>query len=392
MFEQGLWQLTGWQTLAYTLVLTHLSIVCVTVYLHRCQAHRAMDMHPALAHFFRFVGWFTISTITKEWVSVHRKHHAKCETVDDPHSPVIKGLKTVLFTGAELYADEIENEETIKRYSKGCPEDWIEKNLYQKYKMLGIFLMLAVNIILLGPIGITVWAIQMAWMPFHAAGVINGVGHAFGYRNFECSDAARNIVPWGIWIGGEELHNNHHTYPNSAKLSVKKWEFDIGWMYIRTFEILGLVKNVRRGPVVHVDNNKLELDFDSALAAANNRFQIMAKFYKTVIKPVVAEQKQNADESTQALFKRAKGIIAKEDSLLTDKYRDQLSELVSADEIMEKVYHMKQQLLLVWKKRSSSSEELLSAMQLWCKEAEESGIRVLQDFAGSLKQYSTKLA
>jgi len=392
MFEQGLWQLTGWQTLAYTLVLTHLSIVCVTVYLHRCQAHRAMDMHPALAHFFRFVGWFTISTITKEWVSVHRKHHAKCETVDDPHSPVIKGLKTVLFTGAELYADEIENEETIKRYSKGCPEDWIEKNLYQKYKMLGIFLMLAVNIILLGPIGITVWAIQMAWMPFHAAGIINGVGHAFGYRNFECSDAARNIVPWGIWIGGEELHNNHHTYPNSAKLSVKKWEFDIGWMYIRAFEILGLVKNVRRGPVVHVDDNKLELDFDSALAAANNRFQIMAKFYKNVIKPVVAEQKQNADESTLALFKRAKGIIAKEDSLLSDKYRDQLGELVSADEIMEKVYHMKQQLLLVWKKRSSSSEELLSAMQLWCKEAEESGIRVLQDFAGSLKQYSTKLA
>jgi len=392
MFEQGLWQLTGWQTLAYTLVLTHISIVCVTVYLHRCQAHRAMDMHPALAHFFRFVGWFTISTITKEWVSVHRKHHAKCETVDDPHSPVIKGLKTVLFTGAELYADEIENEETIKRYSKGCPEDWIEKNLYQKYKMLGIFLMLAVNIILLGPIGITVWAIQMMWMPFHAAGVINGVGHAFGYRNFECSDAARNIVPWGIWIGGEELHNNHHTYPNSAKLSVKKWEFDIGWMYIRAFEILGLVKNVRRGPVVHVDDNKLELDFDSALAAANNRFQIMAKFYKNVIKPVVAEQKQNADESTLALFKRAKGIIAKEDSLLSDKYRDQLGELVSADEIMEKVYHMKQQLLLVWKKRSSSSEELLSAMQLWCKEAEESGIRVLQDFAGSLKQYSTKLA
>jgi len=392
MFEQGLWQLTGWQTLAYTLVLTHISIVCVTVYLHRCQAHRAMDMHPALAHFFRFVGWFTISTITKEWVSVHRKHHAKCETVDDPHSPVIKGLKTVLFTGAELYADEIENEETIKRYSKGCPEDWIEKNLYQKYKMLGIFLMLAVNIILLGPIGITVWAVQMAWMPFHAAGIINGVGHAFGYRNFECSDAARNIVPWGIWIGGEELHNNHHTYPNSAKLSVKKWEFDIGWMYIRAFEILGLVKNVRRGPVVHVDDNKLELDFDSALAAANNRFQIMAKFYKNVIKPVVAEQKQNADESTLALFKRAKGIIAKEDSLLSDKYRDQLGELVSADEIMEKVYHMKQQLLLVWKKRSSSSEELLSAMQLWCKEAEESGIRVLQDFAGSLKQYSTKLA
>ncbi|MEY8204935.1 MAG: transposase [Bermanella sp.] len=392
MFEQGLWQLNGWQTLVYTLVLTHLSIVCVTVYLHRCQAHRAMDMHPALAHFFRFVGWFTISTITQEWVSVHRKHHAKCETADDPHSPVVKGLKTVLLTGAELYAKEIRNEETIQRYSKGCPQDWIEINLYQKHKKLGIFLMLAINIVLLGPIGITVWALQMMWMPFHAAGVINGIGHAIGYRNFECSDASRNIVPWGIWIGGEELHNNHHTYPNSAKLSVKKWEFDIGWMYIRTFEILGLVKNVRRGPVVHVDDNKLELDFDSALAAANNRFQIMAKFYKSVIKPLVAEQRQHADASSQQLFKRAKGILAKEDSLLSDQYRHQLNELVSADEIMEKVYHMKQQLLLVWKKRSASREELLSAMQHWCQEAEESGIRVLQDFAGSLKQYSTKLA
>ncbi len=392
MFEQGLLELTGWQTLAYTLVFTHISIVCVTVYLHRCMAHRAMDMHPALAHFFRFVGWFTISTITKEWVSVHRKHHAKCETEDDPHSPVVKGLKTVLLGGAELYKDEIENPETISRYSKGCPDDWVENNVYQKYKMLGIFILLALNVVLLGPIGITVWAVQMVWMPFHAAGVINGIGHAIGYRNFECADASRNITPWGIWIGGEELHNNHHTYPNSAKLSVKKWEFDIGWMYIRMFEMLGLVKNVRRGPVVHVDDNKLELDFDAALAAANNRFQIMAKFYKTVIKPVVAEQAQNADQSTQALFKRAKRIIAKEDSLLNDKYRQQLTELVSADEIMETVYDMKQQLLQVWKKRTSSKDELLSAMQKWCKDAEESGIRSLQDFAQSLKQYSTKLA
>ncbi len=392
MFEQGLLELGGWQTLLYTLVLTHISIICVTVYLHRCQAHRAMDMHPALAHFFRFWTWLTTATITKEWVSVHRKHHAKCETEDDPHSPVVKGLKTVLLKGAELYFEEINNQETITRYSKGCPDDWVEKNVYQKYKMLGIAIMFVVNLILLGPIGITVWAVQMIWMPFHAAGIINGIGHAMGYRNFECADAATNITPLAIWIGGEELHNNHHTYPNSAKLSVKKWEFDIGWMYIRTFEILGLVKNVRRGPVAHVDNNKLELDFDAAMAAANNRFQIMAKFYQTVIKPVVAEQKKQADDSGRALFKRAKRIIAKEDSLLSDSYRQQLTELTDMNEIMETIYQMKQDLLQVWKKRTATKDDLLNAMQDWCKEAENSGIRALEDFSHTLKQYSTRIA
>lgn len=392
MFEQGLWALSGWETLVYTLVLTHISIVCVTVYLHRCMAHRAMDMHPALAHFFRFWTWFTTATLTNEWVSVHRKHHAKCETEDDPHSPVVKGLKTVLLRGAELYQDEINNQETLDRYGKGCPDDWIERHLYQKYKMLGIFIMLAINIVLLGPIGITVWAVQMLWMPFHAAGVINGVGHALGYRNFECADAARNISPIAIWIGGEELHNNHHTYPNSAKLSVKKWEFDIGWMYISIFSMLGLVKNVRQGPVVHVDKSKLELDWDAAMAAANNRFQIMAKFYSKVIKPVVTEQKVHATDSMKPLFKKAKRLMSREDSLLTDKYRMQLSELVDKDEMLETIYNMKLKLQLVWKKRTASSEELYLAMQEWCKEAEESGIRALQDFAKSLRQYSTKLA
>ena len=232
----------------------------------------------------------------------------------------------------------------------------------------------------------------MLWMPVHAAGIINGVGHALGYRNFECADAARNISPIAIWIGGEELHNNHHTYPNSAKLSVKKWEFDIGWMYIRAFEILGLVKNVRHGPVVHVDKSKLELDWDAAMAAANNRFQIMAKFYSKVIKPVVSEQKANANDNMKPLFKKAKRLLSREESLLTDKYRKQLSELVDKDEMLETIYNMKLKLQLVWKKRTASSEELYLAMQEWCKEAEESGIRALQDFAQSLRQYSTKLA
>lgn len=390
MFEQGLWGLSGWQVLLYTLIMTHISIVSVTIYLHRAMAHRAMDLHPALAHFFRFWLWLTTATITKEWVSIHRKHHAKCETEDDPHSPVVKGLKTVLLTGAELYKDEAENQETLNRYGKGCPDDWLENNLYQKYKLLGIFALLGFNILMLGPIGITVWAVQMMWMPVHAAGIINGLGHAMGYRNFECSDAATNISPLGIWIGGEELHNNHHTYPNSAKLSVKKWEFDIGWMYISIFKTLGLIKNVRTGPVMAIDKSKLELDFDAALAAANNRFQIMAKFYKSVIKPTVKQEKKRAKLNLP--FTRAKRLLRKEEALLSDKYRQQLAELLAHNEMMEKIYKMKQELQLVWKKRSASRDELLKAMQTWCKEAEESGIRALEEFAQSLRQYSTKLA
>ncbi|MGK0444536.1 MAG: fatty-acid desaturase [Bermanella sp.] len=390
MFEQGIWGLNGWQVLLFTLVMTHISIVSVTIYLHRAMAHRALDMHPALAHFFRFWLWLTTATVTKEWVSIHRKHHAKCETKDDPHSPVVKGLKTVLLTGAELYKSEAENEETITRYGKGCPDDWIENNLYQKYKLLGIFVMLGFNILMLGPIGITVWAVQMMWMPVHAAGIINGLGHALGYRNFECSDAATNISPIGIWIGGEELHNNHHTYPNSAKLSVKKWEFDIGWMYITIFKALGLIKNVRTGPVMAIDKSKLELDFDAALAAANNRFQIMARFYKKVIKPVAKSERKQAQLNLP--FVKAKRLLRKEEALLSDKYRQQLADLLAHNEMVEKVYKMKQELQQVWKKRSASSDELLKAMQAWCKEAEESGIRALEEFAQSLRQYSTKLA
>jgi stearoyl-CoA desaturase (delta-9 desaturase) len=388
----GVLDLSAWQIVLYTLIMTHISIISITVYLHRAMAHRAMDMNPALAHFFRFWCWFTMATVTKEWIAVHRKHHAKCETDEDPHSPVRKGLKAVLLGGAELYQSEASKEETINRYGKGCPESWVDVNVYEKHKNLGITILGFMNIILFGPIGLTVWAIQMLWQPVHAAGIINGVGHVFGYRNFECSDASRNITPLAIWIGGEELHNNHHTYPNSAKLSVKAWEFDIGWMYIRTFQILGLVKNVRQGPVVHVDKNKTELDIDAAMAAANNRFQIMAKFYQSVIKPVVKETKNEANVKLAPVMKRAKKLLTRDDSLMTDKYRSQLAELIEYDEMVEKVYQMKQDLQQVWKKRSSSRDELLHAMQEWCKEAEASGIHALEEFANSLKQYSTKMA
>jgi fatty-acid desaturase len=233
----------------YTLVVTHITIVCVTVYLHRHSAHRALDLHPALANFFRFWLWMTTGMRTKDWTAVHRKHHAVCETEEDPHSPVIYGIKKVVLEGAELYREGC-TEETLQRFGKGTPEDWVERNVYTRYPYLGVSLMMIVNLLLFGPAGLVIWAVQMLWIPFLAAGVINGIGHYWGYRNFECPDAATNIVPWGILIGGEELHNNHHTYPNSAKLSVKPWEFDIGWMWIRLFTVVRLAKPLSTGPVV----------------------------------------------------------------------------------------------------------------------------------------------
>ncbi|MBV8633803.1 MAG: fatty acid desaturase, partial [Burkholderiaceae bacterium] len=229
-----------WQMVVYTLVTTHITIAGVTIYLHRHQAHRALDLHPVVSHFFRAWLWLTTGMVTKEWAAIHRKHHAKCETEDDPHSPVTRGIKTVFWRGSELYRDESKNMETMEKYGHGTPDDWVEHNVYSRFGWQGVGAVLVFDVLMFGAIGLTIWAVQMLWIPVLAAGVINGIGHYWGYRNYECNDAATNIVPWGILIGGEELHNNHHTYATSAKLSAKWYEFDIGWFYIRTLERLGL--------------------------------------------------------------------------------------------------------------------------------------------------------
>jgi stearoyl-CoA desaturase (delta-9 desaturase) len=246
----GLWNAPVGVMVVYTLVLTHITIVSVTVYLHRYSAHRALELHPALQHFFRFWLWLTTGMLTKQWTAIHRKHHATCETPDDPHSPQVHGLTTVLFKGAELYGIEAHKPGTLERFGRGTPDDWMERNVYQRYKRYGIALMAVIDVLLFGALGLTVWAVQMLWIPFLAAGVVNGLGHYAGYRNFETPDASTNLLPWGLLIGGEELHNNHHAYPSSAKLSVKWWEFDLGWFWIRLFSLLGLAKPLRIGPLV----------------------------------------------------------------------------------------------------------------------------------------------
>ena len=244
------WNLQWWQYVLITLALTHVSIAAITIFLHRSQAHRALDLHPIVSHFFRFWLWLTSGVVTKEWVAIHRKHHAKCETVEDPHSPQTRGIMKVLLEGAELYRAEAKVAETLEKYGHGTPDDWMERNVYSRHSAMGVALMMIINIALFGPIGLTIWAVQMAWMPIMAAGIINGVGHYWGYRNFACEDASTNILPWGILIGGEELHNNHHAYGTSARLSNKWYEFDIGWLYIKLMTYVGLATIRKVAPTV----------------------------------------------------------------------------------------------------------------------------------------------
>ncbi|MCE1118515.1 MULTISPECIES: delta-9 fatty acid desaturase DesA [Pseudomonas] len=390
MWYYGLLDLSAWQLVAVTLLMTHVTIVSVTIYLHRYSAHRALELNAGLKHFFRFWLWLTTAQNTREWTAIHRKHHAKCETPDDPHSPVHKGLGTVLRKGAELYREEARNEETLRIYGKNCPDDWIERNLYTRYKLGGIALMAVIDLLLFGTIGITIWAVQMMWIPFWAAGVVNGLGHAVGYRNFECRDAATNLVPWGIIIGGEELHNNHHTYPNSAKLSVRRWEFDMGWMWIRLLSMLRLAKVQRVAPIAHRVEGKASLDMDTAMAILNNRFQIMAQYRKLVIGPLVKQELDKVDASVRHRFRRAKRLLSRETSLLQDRHHVRIESMLAHSQALKTIYEKRLALQQIWARTSANGHDMLAAMKDWVHEAEASGIQSLRDFAAQLKTYSLR--
>ncbi|MBH3364971.1 acyl-CoA desaturase [Pseudomonas fulva] len=390
MWYNGLLDLSAWQLVGITLLMTHVTIVSVTVYLHRYSAHRALELNTGLKHFFRFWLWLTTAQNTREWTAVHRKHHAKCETPDDPHSPVYKGLSTVLRKGAELYREEARNPETLRIYGKNCPDDWVERNLYSRYKLGGIVLMALIDLLLFGTAGITIWAVQMMWIPFWAAGVVNGLGHAVGYRNFECRDAATNLVPWGIVIGGEELHNNHHTYPNSAKLSVRRWEFDMGWAWIRLFCLLRLAKVQRVAPIAHRVAGKASLDMDTAMAILNNRFQIMAQYRKLVIGPLVKQELDRVDTSVSHHFRRAKRLLSRETSLLEDRHHVRIESMLAHSQALKTIYEKRLALQQIWARTSANGHDMLAAMKDWVHEAETSGIHALRDFASQLKTYSLR--
>ncbi len=384
----GLLDLSFWGYVAATLILTQITIAAVTIYLHRHQAHRALDLHPAVSHFFRFWLWLATGMVTREWVAVHRKHHARCETPEDPHSPQMLGISKVLWEGSELYRAEAAKPETLARYTHGTPDDWMERHVYGRYPNRGILLMFLIDLLLFGLPGITIWAIQMVWIPFFAAGVINGIGHYWGYRNFETQDASTNIVPWGILIGGEELHNNHHAFASSAKFSSKWWEFDLGWLYIRLLASLGLGRVKKVPPKAVLVPGKVKVDLDTLSAIITNRLQVMAQYASNVVQRVHQEELSRAHGAYRHLLKRARALLVREESLMTEECRLRLEHVLDGSQALQTVYDFKQKLQAIWSQRSASQEKLLQSLQEWCRQAEETGIRALVDFASHLRSYS----
>jgi len=386
----GLLDASWWQIVLFTLAVTHVTIAAVTIFLHRSQAHRALDLHPVVSHFFRFWLWLTTGMVTKEWVAIHRKHHAKCETEEDPHSPVTRGIKTVLLTGSELYRAEAKVGETLSKYGHGTPDDWIERHLYSRFTWQGVALMLIVDLLLFGALGATVWAVQMIWIPIHAAGIINGLGHFWGYRNFEAADASTNISPWGILIGGEELHNNHHTYPTSAKFSVKRYEFDIGWVYIRGMQALGLAKVRKTPPRLALGEAKPVADGQTLDALIANRYEVMAGYAKEMRRAVRAElahlKAQGAQNSAHWRdLVLAKTWLHRDEDKIPHGVRPQLSQALGDNPSLAKLVAMREELRALWTRTNVSAEQLVADLQAWCRKAEDSGIAALQEFSLKLR-------
>ncbi|NDI86965.1 DesA family fatty acid desaturase [Undibacterium crateris] len=388
--SNGLTRASGWEVFIYTMVVTHITIASVTIFLHRCQAHRALELHAIPSHFFRFWLWMTTGQVTKEWAAVHRKHHAKCETEEDPHSPQTRGIKKVLLEGAELYRTESKNQETLQKYGHGTPDDWMEHNVYTRFSWQGLALMLIINFCLFGVIGITVWAVQMMWIPITAAGIINGIGHYWGYRNYDCVDASTNIFPLGILIGGEELHNNHHTFGTSAKLSSKWYEFDIGWLYIRTLETLGLAKVKKVAPEPKFVAQKAAVDMETLQAVITNRYDVMAKYAKTLRRTwrdEVASLREKA-QFEAARLKATKVLLQREPSKLVSEQQQALSEVLAHSNVLKTMHDMRVELGLIWERSTVSREQLVHQLQDWCTRAEASGIKTLQEFSLRLRTYA----
>ena len=387
--SHGAWDLTWWQILLFALGMTHITMISVTIFLHRHQAHRALDLHPAAAHFFRFWLWLTTGQVTKEWAAIHRKHHAKCEQAEDPHSPHVYGIKTVLLQGAELYRAESRNQETLARFGHGTPNDWIEKNLYSRFSWHGVGLMLIIDLALFGALGLSVWAMQMAWTPITAAGIINGAAHYWGYRNFEAPDASTNISPWGILIAGEELHNNHHTYPTSAKLSVKPYEFDIGWMYISLLQMVGLARVKKTPPKAAYGDIRPVADEKTLEALIAHRYEIMATYARGVRKAARQELEAVKARSDAAVCQAARRWLHREEDKVPASAMPHLAAARLASPALDKMITMREELRQMWLNTSLTRDQLTLQLQNWCRRAEDSGIAMLQEFSQRLRATRT---
>ncbi len=388
--NEGLTHASWGEIAIYLLIVTQLTIMTVTLYLHRSQTHRGVDFHPALAHFFRFWGWLTTGMVTREWVAVHRKHHAKVETTEDPHSPMIYGINKVFWDGVSLYRDACGNKQDMVQYGRGTPDDWVERKVYGAHPYWGPTLMLLISIALFGVIGAAIWALQMIWIPFWAAGFVNGIGHWAGYRNFESADTSRNLIPWAFWIGGEELHNNHHAFPSSAKFALRKWEFDIGWAVICGLRAVGLAKVLRVAPSLDVRPNVRLPDADTLKAVLTHRFQAMTDYYRDVIVPTLRDEAQHAGENIKAIPRRMRRAMADGGRWLDGEGRDRMQVVLARRPTLKTVVEFRARLAALMEQRGA--EQALNGLQQWIREAEESGIRALQEFAQRLKGYRVAVA
>ena len=396
IFATGLIDLPWWGYMVVALVLTHVTIAAVTIFLHRAQAHRGLDLHAIPSHFFRFWLWLATGQVTKEWVSIHRKHHAKCETEDDPHSPMVYGIKKVLTQGAELYRIESRKQETMVKYGHGTPDDWMERNVYSKFSWQGVGLMLIIDLALFGPMGATIWAVQMAWIPFHAAGVINGLGHYWGYRHYAVNDTSTNITPIAFWIGGEELHNNHHAFPTSARFSMRWYEFDIGWLYIKILQFLGLATVKKVAPRPRFNMNKMACDAETLQAVIAHRYEIVTKYAKTLkstCKEEIAKVRRNG-RTPLASMREGKAVrnfrhwLRSDAGLLSAEHLASLQETLKYSNKLETIYTFRQDLAKLWERSTLSKEELVARLEDWCKRAEATGIQQLQQFSRQLRSYA----
>jgi stearoyl-CoA desaturase (delta-9 desaturase) len=389
--DLSLLDLPWWGLVLITAVMCHLTVMAVTLYLHRDQTHRGIDLHPALRHLFRFWLWLATGIVTKEWVAIHRKHHAKCETAEDPHSPVIFGIKRLLLEGRELYVIESRKPETLEKYGRGTPDDWLEREVYAKRTYLGVYTMAAIDVLLFGPIGLTVFALQMITIPVLAAGVINGLGHWTGYRTFECKDASRNVVPWGLVAGGEELHNNHHAFPSSAKFALRPFEFDLGWAYIKGLAALGLCRVRRVAPVPQLDAPRATLDLDAVRAVLLNRMHVLRDYTLNVVVPTWrAEAAALADRMLAA--RRNQRLLTREPSLLDAGEHTALAQMLERSAQLRTVYEFRQRLTALWEAQAASNERLVQEFRDWSREAEATRIEALADFAARLRGYTLEPA
>ncbi len=387
-FLYGILDLTFWGYALVAFLSVQFTFMAITLYLHRDACHRSLNLHPVLRHIFRFWLWAGTTMLTKSWVAVHRKHHARCETADDPHSPQVLGLKKVLLEGAELYGVQARNPETLEKFGRGTPDDWIERNLYTPHQFLGVTLYVIACLILFGVPGIIILSVQLIATPLMAAGIVNGIGHHTGYRNFECPDAARNIVPWGLLIAGEELHNNHHAFPSSAKFSQRPWEFDIGWLYIRIFQAFGLAKVLRVAPQPLRQQHR-PVDLDTVQAVVVNRMHVLRDYSINVMLPVLRAE---LDSVGGQLKRGARKLFVREPALLDDESRQKLAALLESNRSLKTVHDFRSRLQLLWNGAAMSNDSLLQHMKDWIAQAEASGIKALAEYAATLRGYAMQPA